>query len=454
MREKLDPQRNLFHTFPQNQIGMELEAISKILDENRDVLEGVYRDLIGVKNPLTGRTGMTGEQVFRCAILKQYRELTYKELAFHLSDSMSFRAFARLSGKQRPSASTLQENIKSLSEQTWEKADRIIVGYAKSQGIEKGRTIRIDSTAVESDVHYPTDSSLLQDVIRVITRYLAEGKELSPVPAYTFANHNRVVKKREIKILNSKKENERKKCYKDLLDIAVRVRGYVAEAIGVLQNFESGDITQTWVARAIAEKLQRAVGFMDRIMDQTRRRVIEGEKVPAGEKVVSIFECHTDIIEKGNRETTYGHKLFVVGGESGMILDSVIERGNPADSAMFLPMLDRQEEIFHRAPRQVAGDGGFASRENLEEAKARGIGDVSFSKRKGLSVLDMVKSSWVYKKLRNFRAGIEGNISVLKRAFGLTRCTWSGWDGFRQYVRSAILSYNLLVLARVKMATA
>lgn len=428
MREKMDPQRNCFHTFPQNQIGMELEAISQILDENRDVLEGVYRDLIGVKNPMTGRSGMTGEQVFRCAILKQYRELTYEELAFHLSDSRSFQAFARLSGKKSPSASTLQENIKSLSDDTWEKADRVIVGYAKSQGIEKGRKIRIDSTAVESDVHYPTDSSLLQDVIRVITRCLAEGKELSPAPAYTFANHNRVVKKREIKILNSKKENERKKCYKDLLDIAGRVRGYVADAIGVLQNFESGDIIQTLVARAIAEKLQRAVGFMDRIMDQTQRRVIEGEKVPASEKVVSIFECHTDIIEKGNRETTYGHKLFVVGGESGMILDSVIERGNPADSAMFLPMLDRQEEIFHRPPRQVAGDGGFASRENLDEAKARGIGDVSFSKRKGLPVMDMVKSSWVYKKLRNFRAGIEANISVLKRAFGLTRCTWSGWD--------------------------
>ena len=452
MRAKMDPQRNLFHTFPRNQVGRELEAISQILDETREVLEGVYDDLIGVKNPMTGRSGMTGEQVLRCAILKQYRELTYEELAFHLSDSRSFQVFARLGGKS-PSASTLQENIKSLSEETWEEIGRIIIGYARSQGIEKGRKIRIDSTAVEADVHYPTDSTLLQDVIRVITRCLARGKELSPAPAYAFSNHNRVVKKRELKILNSKKENERKKCYRDLLDIAGRVRGYVAEAIGVLQDFESDDILETCVARTIAEKLQRAVGLMDRIMDQTRRRVIEGEKVPASEKVVSIFECHTDILEKGNRETTYGHKLFVVGGQSGMILDSVIERGNPADSAMLLPMLERQEELFGRPPRQVAGDGGFASRENLEKAKARGIKDVSFSKRKGISVLDMVKSSWVYKKLRNFRAGIEANISVLKRAFGLTRCTWSGWDGFRQYVRSAIVSYNLLVLARIKTAT-
>jgi IS5 family transposase len=187
------------------------------------------------------------------------------------------------------------------------------------------------------------------------------------------------------------------------------------------------------------------------VIDQARRRVLEDEKVPAKEKVVSFFECHTDIIEKGNRETTYGHKLFLVGGASGLILDCVMERGNPADSATFIKLLDRQKEIYGRFPRQVSADGGFASKENLAAAKGeeRAVSDVSFSKRKGLAVLDMVKSSWVYRKLRNFRAGIEANISVLKRAFGLTRCTWSGWAGFKQYVRSAIVSYNLLTLGRL-----
>jgi transposase, IS5 family len=136
-----------------------------------------------------------------------------------------------------------------------------------------------------------------------------------------------------------------------------------------------------------------------------------------------------------------------------LVLDCMIERGNPADSAMFLPLLDRQEELYQRPPRQVTADGGFASRDNLREAKGKGITDVSFSKRKGISVLEMVKSTWVYKKLRNFRAGIEANISVLKRAYGLTLCTWSGWAGFKQYVRSAIVSYNLLTFARLKMNT-
>jgi IS5 family transposase len=178
---------------------------------------------------------------------------------------------------------------------------------------------------------------------------------------------------------------------------------------------------------------------------------MDGEKVPASEKVISFFETHTDIIEKGNHLWA---QTVHCGGKSGLILDCMIERGNPADSAMLLLLLDRQEELYQRPPRQVAADGGFASRDNLREAKGKGITDISFSKRKGISVLEMVRSTWIYKKLRNFRAGIEASISVLKRAFGLTRCTWSGWPGFKQYVRSAIVSYNLLTLARLKMIAA
>ena len=110
--------------------------------------------------------------------------------------------------------------------------------------------------------------------------------------------------------------------------------------------------------------------------------------------------------------------------------------------------MDRQTQIYGRPPRQAAADGGFASADNLKAAKERGIKDVAFAKRKGLSVLEMVKSHWVYRKLRNFRAGIEAGISTLKRAFGLSRCTWSGWEGFCQYVGSAVASFDLLLLAR------
>jgi len=451
MRQKMDPQPNLFHSvsMQRTEIGRELQAMSQILDKNRDILDLVYKDLIGVKDAETGRTGMTAEQAVRAAILKQYRNLSYEELAFHLADSSAFRAFAKLGRGQYPSASTLQENVKAIGERAWEKIIRALIRYGAQEGVEKGRVVRVDSTATETNIHYPQDSRLLQDAIRVITRLLAAGKELTPLPGYQYSNHERVVKKQVAKIRDTKKEEVRVKCYKALLGIARQVRGYALKAIEVLKAYDSADVIESIRARVLAEELERIIDLFDRVINQTRRRVIDEEKVPAREKVFSIFECHTDIVEKGNRETVYGHKLFLTTGKSGLILDCVVERGNPADSSMFLPLMDRQQEVFKRPPRQAAADGGFASADNLDKAKESGIKDVCFSKRKGLDILDMVKSKWVYKQLRNFRAGIEAGVSTLKRSFGLSRCTWTGWDGFRRYVSNAVASFNLLMLARL-----
>ena len=175
-----------------------------------------------------------------------------------------------------------------------------------------------------------------------------------------------------------------------------------------------------------------------------------GEPVPAGEKLVSLFEPHADIIVKGSRDVEYGHKLNLTTGRSGMILDLVIEAGNPADSDRLLPMLERHIAFYGRAPRQAAADGGYASRDNLSQAKARGVRDMAFHKKAGLRIEDMVRSRWVYRKLRNFRAGIEAGISCLKRAYGLARCTWRGLDHFKAYVWSSVVAYNLVLFARLK----
>ena len=165
-------------------------------------------------------------------------------------------------------------------------------------------------------------------------------------------------------------------------------------------------------------------------------------------KPVSICEPHTDIIRKDGRDTYYGHKVTFTGGKSGLLLDWVVEDGNPADSTLFLRMLDHQNDLYGRCPRQAAADGAFASRDNLTAAKARGVDDVVFAKKRGLSVDDMASSTWVYRQLRNFRAGIEGMISFLKRVFGLSRCTWKGVESFASYVGASVVSANLLLLAR------
>jgi transposase, IS5 family len=454
MRQKFVSQMSLFNPVGRNSIVKELEQISKVLDANPGLMDLVFQDLTASSRSDTGRKGMTAEQALRCAVLKQYRELTYEELAFHLEDSDAFRTFSRLEMGQYPSRSILQENIKAIREQTWEAIHREIIGYAQREKIETGRTVRVDSTAVETDIHHPTDSTLLADGVRVITRWLIEGKHLVPQPRYQVSDHRRVVKKRVMTILNARKDTVRQGAYRDLLQHARLVVGYAEEAIPELVSYEGHTLADTFTGRELARRLERAVRILKKVIDQTDRRVFKGEKVPASEKVVSFFEDHTDIIVKGKRDTEYGHKVFLAGGASTMILDCLIVRGNPADSDQYQRLLENHQQQYGRMPRQVTADGGFASKDNLAFAKNNGVKDAVFAKKRGLSLLDMAKSSWVYKKLRNFRAGIESGISVLKRAFGLDRCTWSGWEGFKRYVLSSIVSYNLLVIARIRLAQA
>ena len=453
MRRKFNPQLNLFTSMARNKIAKELQLISQVLDATPKVLDVVYQELVRSACPTTGRKGMTADQVLRCALLKQYRQLTYEELAFHLEDSSSFRGFSRLEMGQYPCKSILQRNIKALREETWETINRVILGYAKQEKIESGRKVRIDATAVETDIHHPTDSTLLADGVRIITRWLAEGKGLSPSPCYAYSDHRRVVKKRVLIILNTNKEAVRQGAYRDLLMYAGKVRAYALAAIPELSVYQAREIADRFAGKVLAEKLARAVGLLGKVIDQTDRRVFKEERVPAAEKVVSFFEDHTDIIVKKRRETEYGHKIFLTGGVSSMILDCLIVRGNPADTTKYGQLLVRQQELYNRMPRQVSADGGFASKDNLAFAKQHKVKDAVFAKKRGLSVVDMAKSAWVYKVLRNFRAGIEAGISTLKRAFGLDRCTWKGWEGFGRYVWSSIVSYNLLVLARTKLAT-
>lgn len=205
-------------------------------------------------------------------------------------------------------------------------------------------------------------------------------------------------------------------------------------------------------AKEAAAEIRDVIELSKKVISQTERRVLKGEKVPPEDKIVSIFEPHTDIIVKDRRDTYFGRKIALSGGESGLLTDLVILDGNPADSTLALDMASRQKEIYQRAPLQIAYDGGFASRPNLETIKELGIKNVSFSKKRGLKITDMVKSTYVYKKLRNFRAGIEGMISYLKRSFGLRRCNWKGFESFKAYAWSSVVTANLLILARHLLA--
>ena len=205
-------------------------------------------------------------------------------------------------------------------------------------------------------------------------------------------------------------------------------------------------------AMGIANELQSYIPLALIIVSQTERRIVLGESVPATEKIVSIFEEHTDVIRKDRRDTYYGHKICLTGGASNLILDCVILDGNPADSTLTDTMFARQEAIYGRPPLQASLDGGFSSRENLHLAKARGIKDVCFAKDRGLGKEDMCRSNYIYKMLRRFRAGIESGISWLKRSLGLNRSLWKGFESFKSYVWASVVSANLLTMARTRLA--
>jgi IS5 family transposase len=183
------------------------------------------------------------------------------------------------------------------------------------------------------------------------------------------------------------------------------------------------------------------------VLAQAIARVIDKASIPSSEKVISLFEPHSDVIVKGSREVEFGRKVYFSTGRSNLVADVLVAQGNPSDSDLFLPMLERLREIYGRVPRQTSCDGGFASQENVEEAKEAGVKDVCFTKRVALAPEEMCKSEWVFKKLAKFRAGIESNISALKRAFGLSRIRWKTEVGFMKAVWSAVCSYNLMLMA-------
>ena len=304
MRKKRQVQLNLFHALGNNDIAKELFEISVILDANPQLLDCVYADLTKDCRDDTGACGMTAEQVLRAAVLKQYRQLNYRELAFHLEDSKAFRAFARLEMGNYPGSSALQDNIIKLSSTTWQEIHKIIIRATSDAGIETGRKIRTDATAVLCAILEPSDSSLLRDGVRIVTRWLQRGERFRLPGKYTYADHRRVMKKRFTEILNSKKEETRVTAYKEQIKYANRVCDYAQTALPIIEKAYCKTPEEQAVLDKLVAKIKKAHALLLRVIDQTERRVIKKECVPSSEKVTSFFETHTDIIVKKNVKPT------------------------------------------------------------------------------------------------------------------------------------------------------
>ncbi len=420
MRKVRNQQLPLAEAAPDHPKAKELATISEILDNNFSIYDLVLQDLGSPSHDNDGENGargMTAEQVLRAAIIKQIEGCSYRELDFHLADSRAYGLFCRISFGKSFKKSTLQQAIKAISEETWEQINRVLIDYAQAENIEKGRKVRVDCTVVESNIHAPYDSELLLDSTRVLARLLAEAKTELPDIIFSFNDHRRAAKRRSLEIMNAKNGAARQRPYEKLIKITEKTIGYAEKGLRSLQAHSGSTLIEIGVVGKVCEHLKEYLPLARQVVCQTKRRIIDGESVPAQEKIVSIFEPHTDIIRKDRRETYYGHKICLTGGASNLILDCVVLDGNPADSTLTGMMLERQDDIYGRYPLKAALDGGFASQANLEEAKSNGVKDVCFSKGRGLAEEDMCRSKRVYKGLRNFRAGIESGISWLKRSF-------------------------------------
>jgi len=354
-----------------------------------------------------------------------------------LRDSMSFIEFARLDSRRPPSKSTLQALISAIRATTWEALQQCLLADARARGVERGDVVRVDATVTESAILSPCDSGLLYDAVRVMVRLLKQARCLGDV---AFHNHQRKAKRRRVAILYARSNARRRPLYTSLLAATRDTLAYLDNAHKVLENQSDAE---AWCAR-----VQRIRPLIVQVIAQTQRRIIDGERVPATDKIVSLFEPHTDIIVKGQREVQYGHKLTLSSGASGLALDVIVEDGNPADSGCLMPLLQRHITHYGQAPHDLAADGGYASATNLADAKSLGVTHVAFHKPVGLTVEAMTGDRWLYNKLRRFRAGIEAMISYLKRCFGLSRCNWKGLDHFKAYVHSAVFTHNLVVLTR------
>ncbi len=413
---------------------------AKVLDLHPELCERVHQDLIGDRRDDTGRPGLSGDQVLRIAVLKQFHGFSYRDLEFHLQDSAAFRTFVGLGFHEWPSFQTLQANVKRMRPETWEALNRVLILFAREQGIESGETIRTDTTVVEANIHEPADSQLLWDSVRVMTRLLKRMAKQRPALRKGFPDRSRRVKRRAYALKFHRRSTGLRATYREMIrateEVLEAARSVVEKAARVPE------------LSGLREQLGQLFPLVERVIDQSRRRVLDGESVPANEKIVSIFEPHTDILVKDRRETHYGHKVCLTTGKSSLVLDCVIEQGNPADASLVERTVTRHVELFGQPPRQTAMDGGFASKENVVIAKTLGVEDVAFHKKRGLEIEEMVSDPWVFRQLRNFRSGIEGVISMLKRAFQLDRCTWRGHESFQSYVWASVVSSNLFGIAR------
>jgi transposase, IS5 family len=433
-----------------------LAAISEFLDSQHRVIERVQRDLVrGLKHPHKGRRGMTPPQVLRSLVLMRVKNWNYRELRERIADGVTLRQFTDFYCDPVPKHNAFNSGFNRLTPETLRTINDMIIRAAVALGVEDGAKLRVDTTVVQTDIHHPTDNTLLWDVVRVVTRSVRRfAKELNLRCIKGFHNRQRSARRRmyEIQRMTTRQRHDRQtETYRALIGIANEVVASAKTALDTTSNLCGKDLLAAMKIDALRHEIAHYCDLGEQVIDQARRRVLDGEKVPNDEKIFSIFEPHTDLIKRGKVTTPieFGHKVFLADSAEGLITQYEVLKGNPVDEVHVAPSLKCHRRAFHRAPQTYAADRGFYSERNVTVCERGGVKTVCIPQRGGSKTPERkaYEKSAAFKKGQKFRAGVEGRISVLFRGRGMKRCLAEGAERFELFVGAAVLANNLMIIA-------
>jgi IS5 family transposase len=431
-----------------------MKKADEILDDE-ELINTVY-EALRRRHPQSatrGRKGTPAEIVIRLMVLKHVRGWSYETLEREVRANMVYRMFTRIGAEKVPDAKTMGKLGQALGPEVVEDVQKRLIGIAREQKIVQGRKLRVDTTVVETNIHYPTDSSLLGDGVRVLTRTMQRIVTVVKTTGEKVRNRMRSASRRVMQIARSSRsrgkpaEEQRKKCYRRLLTITgqvVRQAERVSKAARKLKR-------RPRAVQRLQQELDRMIPLVRQVMKQTKARIF-GENTHFADKVVSVFEPQTEVIRKGkaSKPTEFGKMVKIQEAEGQVITSYEVYRERPSDSDLLVKAVEEHRERLGQVPDLVSADAAFYSAANEAAVKTMGVKRVSIPNRstKSPERRRIQKSRW-FKNGQKWRTGCEGRISVLKRRHGLDRCRYRGDDGMDRWVGFGVIADNLINMGQV-----
>ncbi len=429
--------------------------------EDEQLVAAVYEALAkrSPKSRTRGRRGTPAEVVMRLLLLKHMRNWSYEGLEREVRANLVYRDFTRVGPAKAPDCKTMGRWGLALGPETIEKIHARIVEIAQQEQVVQGRKMRLDTTVVETNIHYPTDSNLLGDGVRVLIRAMKRITGIAGEQGAKLRDRSRSVKLRVLeigRIVRTKGGPSRERLqqgYEKLLSIVGRVLGQDKRFSGEIAEGvkRSANGMQQAALEGLRKELDTFVPRVQQVIRQAKQRIFGGDTHVA-EKLVSLFEPATEIIRKGkaSKPTEFGKMVKIQEGENQIITDYAVYDKRPSDSELVIPALDAHEKKLGCMPRLVAGDAAFYSAKNEAAAHDRGVKRVCIPNRstKSPERKREQKKRW-FKEGQRWRTGCEGRISVLKRRHGLRRCLYKGTTGMQRWVGLGVIADNLHHLGTV-----